>query len=216
MSSATPALKPRKLPIQARSAVTVEALQVAAIHVLVREGLHRCTTTRVAERAGTSVGSLYQYYPNRDALLRAVLERHLDGIAAAVEAACIESRGKGLVEMGSTVVTAYLSAKLQNPEELRAIYSVAEDRDGAAIAARVYMRAVAAVRDMLATAADGRFEDPEIVANFALAAMAGPIQALLNGRALESMNQHLHSELTRLVTAYLLASARPLTAPAIG
>lgn len=112
-------LKPRKLPVQARSAVTVDALHVATIQVLVHEGLKRCTTTRVAARAGTSVGSLYQYYPNRDALLRAVLEQHLNGIADAVEAACAASRGRGVAEMAEAVVQAYLDAKFRDVQESR-------------------------------------------------------------------------------------------------
>ena len=85
MSTLAAALKPRKTPVQARSAATIDALHIAAVQVLTREGLSRCTTTRIAARAGISVGSLYQYYPNRDALLAAVLERHLDGVAGAVD-----------------------------------------------------------------------------------------------------------------------------------
>ena len=52
MSAATAPLKPRKSPIQDRSAATVEALHAATIQVLIREGLGRCTTTRIAARAG--------------------------------------------------------------------------------------------------------------------------------------------------------------------
>ncbi len=52
-----------------------------------RDGVRQCTTTRVAERAGVSVGSLYQYYPNRDALLAAVLSEHLTSIADAMDKA---------------------------------------------------------------------------------------------------------------------------------
>ncbi|MCL8384868.1 TetR family transcriptional regulator [Xanthobacter aminoxidans] len=55
-------LKSRKSPVQTRSAITVETLHLAAIQVLIQEGLSRCTTTRVAERGGLSVGSLYQFY----------------------------------------------------------------------------------------------------------------------------------------------------------
>ncbi|MBN9021078.1 MAG: TetR/AcrR family transcriptional regulator [Rhizobiales bacterium] len=207
MSPVAATLKPRKLPVQARSTVTVEALQVAAIQVLVREGLQRCTTTRVAERAGTSVGSLYQYYPNRDALLRAVLERHLEGIADALDAACQASRGKLLSEMGEALVTAYLAAKLRDPEESRALYAVAEARDGEAIVTKVYARVRAAVAAMLATAADAAFDDPETVAIFAVSAMMGPIQALLKGAAPAGMEERLQSELSRIVVAYLEASA---------
>src|SRR5215813_6624914 len=58
------AFEPRKTPIQARSAVTVEAISEATIQVLLSHG-ERLTTTRIAERAGVSVETLYQYYPNK-------------------------------------------------------------------------------------------------------------------------------------------------------
>jgi AcrR family transcriptional regulator len=56
--------EPRKTPVQARSTVTVQAISEATIQVLLSHGAERLTTTRVAERAGVSVGTLYQYYPN--------------------------------------------------------------------------------------------------------------------------------------------------------
>lgn len=59
----------RKQPGQARSRALVEAVLEAAAQVLAREGAEHLTMTRVAERAGVSVGSLYQYFPNRAALL---------------------------------------------------------------------------------------------------------------------------------------------------
>jgi AcrR family transcriptional regulator len=62
------ALKPRKQPTQGRSTKTVEAIVEAAIRILREGGWRNLTTTRVAERAGVSVGSLYQYFPNREAI----------------------------------------------------------------------------------------------------------------------------------------------------
>ena len=59
----------RKQPKQARAADLVEAILQAAVQVLASEGAQRFTTTRVAEKAGVSVGSLYQYFPNKAALL---------------------------------------------------------------------------------------------------------------------------------------------------
>ncbi len=73
-----PQLKPRKRPSQARSKATVEAILAAAAHVFQRQGYAATTTDRIAERAGVSVGSLYQYFPNKDALLVALAERHID------------------------------------------------------------------------------------------------------------------------------------------
>jgi len=59
----------RKMPKQARSTELVAAILEAAVQVLAREGAHRFTTARVAEKAGVSVGSLYQYFPNKAAIL---------------------------------------------------------------------------------------------------------------------------------------------------
>src|SRR3954454_6835852 len=59
----------RKQPKQARSVDLVAAILEAAVQVLSKEGAHRFTTARVAEKAGVSVGSLYQYFPNKAAIL---------------------------------------------------------------------------------------------------------------------------------------------------
>jgi len=71
-------LKPRKRPTQARSKATVEAILLAAAQVFRRQGYAATTTDRIAERAGVSVGSLYQYFPNKDSILVALAEGHID------------------------------------------------------------------------------------------------------------------------------------------
>jgi AcrR family transcriptional regulator len=90
VSSAT--FEPRKTPVQQRSTVTVEAISEATIQVLLAVGLDRLTTTRVAERAGVSVGTLYQYFPTQQALLNAVLKVYSIQVAEAVEHACHVTR----------------------------------------------------------------------------------------------------------------------------
>jgi AcrR family transcriptional regulator len=76
------ALGPRKIPQQERSRRTTQDLLEAAARVLAREGAARFTTNRVAEAAGVSVGSLYQYYPNKAALLLGLHERDADQLWA--------------------------------------------------------------------------------------------------------------------------------------
>lgn len=79
-----PRTTPRKAPRQERSRLTVEAILDAAARVFERHGYAAGTTNRIAERAGVSIGSLYQYFPNKDAILVALVEQHLDeGTAAA-------------------------------------------------------------------------------------------------------------------------------------
>src|SRR5580698_10427561 len=69
------ALAPRKAPTQRRATATVEAILEAAARILETQGLEGYTTNAVAERAAVSIGSLYQYFPNRDALTAALIER---------------------------------------------------------------------------------------------------------------------------------------------
>ena len=65
----TPVISLRKSPRQARSTQLVSDILEAAVRVLAREGARRFTTARVADEAGVSVGSLYQYFPNKEAIL---------------------------------------------------------------------------------------------------------------------------------------------------
>ncbi len=69
--------EPRKRPAQARSRATVDAILEAAAQVFARLGYDETTTDRIAERAGVSIGSLYQYYADKDAILVALFEQHL-------------------------------------------------------------------------------------------------------------------------------------------
>ena len=71
-----PSTKPRKSASQARSRLTVDALLEATARVLVRGGYDRASTNRIALKAGVSVGSLYQYFPSKEALVAALVDRH--------------------------------------------------------------------------------------------------------------------------------------------
>src|ERR1700722_12030399 len=115
MMSSAAVLKPRKSPVQARSMASVEAILDATIQVLLKAGRERLTTTRVAARAGVSVGTLYQYFPNKRALLQATLRRHLEDIGQTVERVCHEQKKNSLEEMGTALVTAFLAAKMRDP-----------------------------------------------------------------------------------------------------
>src|SRR6185312_14770206 len=79
-----PATKPRKDASQERSRATVDALVEATARILVREGFDSASTNRIAEVAGVSVGSLYQYFPSKEALVAAVIERHHQEVMQAV------------------------------------------------------------------------------------------------------------------------------------
>lgn len=84
----TESLNPRKRPQQRRSRVTIDTIFEATIQVLLANGLDRITTIQIADRAGVSIGSLYQYFPNKRALLAAVVKRHVGEVVDATIVAC--------------------------------------------------------------------------------------------------------------------------------
>jgi AcrR family transcriptional regulator len=82
-----PRTAPRKSPKQERSRSTIEAILTATARVLVKEGFDKASTNRIAEQAGVSIGSLYQYFPSKEALVAALIERHTDEMTAVLTAA---------------------------------------------------------------------------------------------------------------------------------
>src|SRR5215471_21205054 len=79
-------LDPRRAPSQSRSRDTVEAIVEAAAQVFERHGYAAGTTNRIAERAGVSIGSLYQYFPNKDAIVMELARRHIAQLDEAASA----------------------------------------------------------------------------------------------------------------------------------
>src|SRR5215472_2540223 len=146
------ALEPRKMPIQTRATATVRAICGATIQVLLSHGADRLTTTRVADRAGVSVGTLYQYYPNKRSLLFAVFEDHMNQVSQAVEAACAGAWHKPMSEMIRQVVGAFVDVKMQRADISVALYKVAPDVGGAALVKRTGQRLRKAIEAMLLTA----------------------------------------------------------------
>src|SRR5882724_11708216 len=110
-------LEPRKSPVQARSTASVDAILEATIQVLLDVGKERLTTTKVALRAGVSVGTLYQYFPNKSALLQAALKRHLEEVTEAVERVCREQKASTLPHMATALINAFLEAKRRDAKK---------------------------------------------------------------------------------------------------
>jgi AcrR family transcriptional regulator len=103
-------LDPRKRPSQARSAATVDAILEAAVRVLLAEGYARLTTRRVADVAGVSVGSLYQYFPNRRSLVAEVIRRKVDASVRCLEGAAARADGP-VAEAVAGVMAAFAEEK---------------------------------------------------------------------------------------------------------
>ena len=197
-----PPLQPRKTPQQQRSTTTVDAICEAAIQVLLAEGAS-LTTTRVAARAGVSVGTLYQYFPNKSSLLQTVLEQHLNGVAEAVEAACLAAHGQEIQQMSQALITAFVQAKFRHLDASVSLYRISDDVEGKQIALRMHTRVIAAIAAMLRTAADARFPAPEVAAETLLHTMAGLSRGVLESGRGKAAQATMQTELTRLAEAYL-------------
>ena len=200
-------LEPRKTPVQARSTASVDAILEATIQVLLAIGKERLTTARVARRAGVSIGTLYQYFPNKSSLLQAVLRRHLDGVATAVEHVCQEQKGNALAEMATALIEAFLEAKIGDGHAGAALYAVSSDVDGANIATQMSARINQAIVEMLTTACDPLKTDPSLVASILQGAIAGVSRRLLESDDPKQQRNSVQRELTILACSYLAASS---------
>lgn len=100
-----PMRQPRKRPQQRRSQTTVDAILDAASEIFCSGGFEQTSTNAVAERAGVSIGSFYQYFPNKLALLEALRERHVRRLWETIGLACEESSALPLREALRCVIT---------------------------------------------------------------------------------------------------------------
>lgn len=200
-------LKPRKAPQQARSAVTIEAIHVATIQVLLAEGVGRLTTTRVAARAGVSVGTMYQYYPHKQALLFALVERQFDLIETAMRDAVARLMGSDLRTIAYGLATAWLDAKMADRVASRAIYAIAAEFDLSELMSRAAQCMTHAFDDLLANAQGARFADRSSVAFMLAALLGGSVRVVMEAESSEENFARLRCELPQACYAYLMASS---------
>jgi AcrR family transcriptional regulator len=205
----TESLNPRKKPRQRRSRVTIDVIFEATIQVLLANGLDRITTIQIADRAGVSVGSLYQYFPNKRALLAAIVRRHVGEVADATIAACESAHGRTLAEMCETIMSAFVDAKTRRPEVSRALYLPSAAVNADAIVKEQSIRCARAVHDMLVTARDAKFAQPGVVSGVLIASIIGPTRATIeaggDGETFEALKRHL----TALGVGYLQQISAP-------
>jgi len=120
-------IKARKQPLQQRSRETVAVILEAAARVLEARGLEGYNTNAVAERGGISVGSVYQYFPNKDALTLALIAKFEEELLEKVRDAVAVSEGKSLTASLSLVVRAQLEVHAERAG-LNRILETEEDR----------------------------------------------------------------------------------------
>lgn len=207
--AAAPALIPRKTPRQARSVVTLEAIHTATIQVLLRDGVTHLTTTKVAERAGVSVGTLYQYYPHKEALLFAMVRLQMARIRSAMEEVAVDLAGLSLSEISDGLVSAWLTIKTEDIAGSRAVYGVAADFDIAEITRESADGLIEAVQSVLVSACDCVIAHPRAATFTLLTVMGGAVRTVLERGAPEAELALLRAELPIVCREYLRFSAQP-------
>ena len=110
-----PLSAPRKIASQKRSRFTVDALLDATTRILIKDGFDRASTNKIAATAGVSVGSLYQYFPSKDALVAAVVERHAQALSRVTHAALLEVAAMPLKVGVRALVVAAIDAHRLDP-----------------------------------------------------------------------------------------------------
>jgi AcrR family transcriptional regulator len=106
----------RRQPKQRRARQTVDAVVEAAVRVLKREGSDAVTTNRVAEVAGVSIGSVYQYFPDKNAIFVALHQRHIEEIDRLVETKLLEHAASSIDDLIGAMVEAMIDAHAIDPE----------------------------------------------------------------------------------------------------
>jgi AcrR family transcriptional regulator len=198
-----PSLTPRKQPRQARSLATVSAIFEATIQVLVSDGPRRLTTTRVAERAGVSVGSMYQYFPHKQALFYALNERYLVRLAERIEATCLAQHGANLADMVEALVKTYWVAKTERPEVTRALYQSVAELDNEPLIAAFATRVDSATENMLLSSSDGSFTDLATVTLTLLSTVFGTVRSIFERDLPANKAEAVYEQLVVVCLAYL-------------
>ena len=112
---------PRKNASQERSRLTVDALLEATARILVREGFDKASTNRIAEMAGVSIGSLYQYFPSKEALVAALIDRHNRQVMQAIQGELADALKLSMEEAVRRLVSIAVKAHRVDPKLHRAL-----------------------------------------------------------------------------------------------
>jgi AcrR family transcriptional regulator len=122
----------RRRPKQSRARQTVEAILAAVVRILKREGAKAVNTNRIAEVAGVSIGSLYQYFPDKGAIFAALHQRHVEEVDRMVEKTLVQNATASLDELMRAMIEAMIEAHKQDPELYDALFGEVPQRaDGA-------------------------------------------------------------------------------------
>jgi len=194
----------RKRPRQERSRVTVQAILDAAAELFTRDGYAATSTNHVAARAGVSIGSLYQYFADKDELVAALAERHVDEAVGQLTAmfAALEREEAELDEVVRACVVAVIGDHLAAPELHRLLASAPRHKALEQALARARHGIAAALARRLRRAGAGG-EDPELRALL----LVEIVFALVHGALLDPPAGRSRDAVVREILALTLQAA---------
>lgn len=192
---------PRKRPQQERSRRTVEAVVEAAAQLLEANGYDALTTNRVAERAGVSIGTLYQYFPDKAAVVGALVEDRLGREVQAMRAASEGSAGLPVLEAADRPAGAFVGLFSDDPGRSAAVLYGALRVRWRPVVDGLIEQAVGAVADRLRRA--GGWASPETTAYVAVAAAVGVVARALAERPDMLRDGTASREVQAVVRGYL-------------
>lgn len=200
-------IRPRKQAAQERSRATVDALVEATARILVREGFDKASTNRIAAEAGVSIGSLYQYFPGKEALVAAVMERHSRELATIARAALAQAAAEPIGTGVRRLVAAAVQAHRLDPE-LHRVLAEQIPRTGALEEVEVFSRENVALFRRYLEDHRGEVRAPDL--ELAAFVCVSAIEALTHNAVLhrddllaDGAAEVLIEETTRLVLGYL-------------
>jgi len=196
----------RKEPCQARSRATVEFIVRAGARVLGDRGWTGFTTNEVAEVAGVSIGSIYQYFPDKRALMDAIRRRHLDDVLAVLRD--VDRCGQPLNQRVDDLVRGMIAAHSIHPALHRVLLDEVPGDAGTRSAHRAF-QAEYRERYRALVAMSGRADEAaaDVVVQVLSAAVEGVIHSAARTGTLKS--PALKRELVRMIHAYLLQTCCP-------
>ncbi|MGW4528093.1 TetR/AcrR family transcriptional regulator [Amycolatopsis sp. NPDC004378] len=198
-------IQPRKQPRQVRAELTRQRILTAAAHVFGEHGYAAGTTNRIAERAGISIGSLYQYFPNKDAILAELLVRHLDNGAAIAERVQREELPGPIEEIFRRFVRGAIESHLDEPRLLRVLLEQApKSTDVLEKVELLKKRLVAYLRDLLDDHPEVRVADTETAARLIVTTVELVVHQLVADHEPVDFGK-LENELVAMVTRYVKA-----------
>jgi len=205
----TTQLSPRKAPRQSRSQATVTAILDATARILVERGFVAASTNAVAERAGVSVGSLYQYFPNKDALVTALHTRHGEQMMDVIQRALTKAMDATLVDALTGLIEATVEAHRVEAD----LHRVLEQQRGGMDMDALHDKYIDVMEDrIVALLARHRDEitapDLKLASYMLLNAAHGLIHAVIQQRPRGISLKHATQEITTMMIAYL-TSPRP-------